>query len=249
MVLIFAHHYDMEAKWLAQYLPQQCSSIRVKLVIAEALGIDYDITLSIKNNSSNAVVFFKDDTGPLACGSISFVINRLMFIDPIVWNKSDKKEKTYAMNEINAFFAAFIHSYKCPVVNAVEHGSLLGNNSGTFRLVKILKKDGMAIHPFVFEENENSFKLMEKNAVACLRAMCWYNKIFFPLHQFNIEFRDKIMQTLNKQQLTSTHELFFINNNAEFELIYISKSPALSVYGQPFLQYLSEAVNTPQPCY
>ena len=248
MIFIFAHHYDEEAKWLVQHLQHQ-NNTEAKLVVAEALGIDYDACLSIKNTGTEAVIWFNEDTGCKAYNNCTLVINRLLYITPIVWNKSEDKEKMYATNEINSFFAAFIHAYTCPVINPVEHGSILGNRTGSLKIIKTITENGINIHPYVFEENYKAFKLIEANAANCLRVMRWGDKTFFPANQLHNIFKNLLTNLLQPLALTSTYELFFIEMGAGFQLINISRSPSLSVYGAPFVQYISGTLNIPQPCY
>ena len=252
MILIFAHYYDKEAQWLQQHLSFPVAGPEVKLVIAEALGIAYTVSLSIKDNYNNSVIFFKDDMAEVSQEDVSLVINRLVYINPIAWNKSDEKEKTYAANEINAFFAAFIHSFTCPVINNIKHGSLFGNRLEVVKIIKTIMRAGIAIHPYVKAQDENSFPLMEENLPNCLRLMCWGNKIFSPTDQNDIglTLKNKLFPFLQKQKLTAAYELFFLDGApGALQLICISKSPALSVYGQPFLRYVSRTLNILQPCY
>ena len=247
MILILAHHYDSEAKWLTDNLANGLKNSNVKLLIAEALGIDYLISLSLNDNCTKTVIRFKNADKALHAEDILLVINRLVFIDPIVWNHSAESEKSYATNEMNAFFSAFIYSFTCPVINQVIYGSLAGNNSDILSMVNILRNNHITINKIVHDECISA-QMAEDNLAECLRLMLWDRKIFFPDIQLNENFSEKIKSVFNKITYASTLELFFRPNTSGFELIHISRMPALSIYGQSFLNYLTDKVNTALLC-
>ena len=244
MVLIFAHYYDEEAKWLAANLSKHLRGIKVKLIIAEALGIDYDITLSINSDSSHVTIYFQNPAETLYGENVSFVVNLLSFIDPIVWKKANEKERFYAMNEMNAFFAALIHSFVCPVINPIHNGALFANNNIILQLMKVLSQNGFVIHPAVLEENENAHKIKEIHQATCSRLILLDNSIFYPINQPVSRLNQLVLKAVTVQKITHMLELFFSEHNDFFQLIFISKHPALSVYGTGLLNYLTNVLKT-----
>jgi hypothetical protein len=247
MVLVFAHHYDEEAKWLA--LSLQVQGMPLKLLVAEALGIDYDISLTIKEGKAGISILFKDDTGEVGGNAVSLVINRLNYINPIVWANAAEKEKQYATNEINAFFAALLRAFNCRVLNPVEHGSLFTDNKTGFDIVRLLKQQQVDVAISALEEDEQNFAKLQLLADNCLRVLCWEEEVFFPVHQPDAAFSEMILSSLSGKKISHPMELFFTHQPDGYSLTYISKSPALSLYGQPLLQSILRYTYKPEPCY
>src|SRR5437879_4593169 len=120
MLLVIAHHYDAEARWLCETLKRDYN-IAATLLIPEAMGIDYSISLHLKNNGQHhSTIFFYEPETRLKSSEVWYAINRLSYINPLIWQHVDQVEKAYATNEINAFFSAFIQSLRCPVSNSIH---------------------------------------------------------------------------------------------------------------------------------
>lgn len=107
MILILCHLHDAEAAWLAHGLQQVGAPVLIvsadELLLARAVshrlghaGADFAITLQ------NGQCIRKD--------VISAVINRLSYLDPILWKRADPKQYQYVAQEFNALYLSLLHS-------------------------------------------------------------------------------------------------------------------------------------------
>ncbi len=286
MVLILAHYYDKEAAWLADKLADAF------LLVPEALGVDYDITLRLSDREIRAALHPLQGGREFSSPDVSFMLNRLSFIDPLVWKKADETERTYVTGEINAFFAAFIHAFSCPVVNPVVNGSLMESSSRNFSLIMVLQKMGMTIHPALLQENGEAFHTMLRHLADCTRMMTFGDKIFvapresitgpqdcIPEPEISSTLPEKptgsvisalaltrLKRTLKAALKVTTRteppgdavhdtrysrsgngvphslEFFFREAEGHYELIFISRMPALSLYEQQLLPFLRQII-------
>src|SRR3982750_4874085 len=158
MVLILAHHYDAEASWLFNKLLSECG-VAATLVLPEALGIDYNVSLRLRNDGKHNASIFLYDKGSWIDGStVNYVVNRLNYIEPLLWKQATESERTYATNELNAFFPALIHALCCPVSNRVHYGSLYGDVHFAWRWAYRVKENGIRVNTLVLDRTGKVFE-------------------------------------------------------------------------------------------
>src|SRR5881227_3930810 len=103
MILVLAHHYDAEAEWLRKTLREGYAQAAL-LLWPEALGVDYDISLRLRaNGNHDATVSMFEPPSRTSCErSARYVVNRLGYIEPLIWKNAAPSEKAYATAEINS---------------------------------------------------------------------------------------------------------------------------------------------------
>ncbi|WP_183560423.1 hypothetical protein [Mucilaginibacter sp. SP1R1] len=240
MILIIAHHHDAEAQWLCQILKEDYD-MPVYLLMPEALGVDYSISLQLQNNGlHHATIFFNEPQLRLECNEVWYAINRLSYINPIVWQHANADEKAYATNEINSFFPAFIHSLKCPVSNKIYHGALYGDSSFAAQWAAHLYQHGLSVNPLATERTGKQFEKLNAIPVEqTWRFIYANNEIILPLIQDPIKnyagLRESILSKGGDEMLEF---IFLKGEDNRPELLQVSKTPSLSYYGKTFAEAL-----------
>ncbi|WP_344757853.1 hypothetical protein [Mucilaginibacter dorajii] len=245
MLLIIAHHHDAEARWLCKILKESYNQ-PLHLLMPEALGIDYSISLQLKNDGlHHASVFFHEGKVLLDCNDVTYAINRLSYIDPIVWKHTNADERAYATNELNAFFPALIHSLKCPVSNRIYNGALYGDNSFAAKWGMHLYAHGIPVDALLTDATGKLYeKLRTIPAEKINRLMYTNNQVILPPGQEPIINFEAIKQCILKKDEPETLEFIFIKKqNNSPQLVQITKTPSLSCYGNMFAQTIYNHIN------
>lgn len=245
MLLIIAHHHDAEAQWLCKNLSENYSG-PFCLLMPEALGVDYSITLQLRNDGSHhASIYFYGSETYLDGDDVSFAINRLSYINPVVWKQAEESEKAYATNEFNAFFPAFIHSLKCPLSNYIYNGALYGDNSFAAKWALYIHRYGISVNPLLADTTGKLYKMLDSiPAEQIYRFMYFHKQIILPLDQVAIINFGHLKEYILQQQESETLEFIFIKKqNGDTELIQVTKTPSLSCYGNLFVQALYQQIN------
>jgi hypothetical protein len=245
MLLIIAHHHDAEAQWLCKVLKEE-GRIPVYLLMPEALGVDYSISLHLKNEGKHrSTVFFHTPKIRLELSQAHYAINRLSYIEPLMWARAAAAEKTYATTEINAFFPALIHSLTCPVSNPIHHGALYGEVSFTAKWAAQLRQHGIAVHPLATDTTGKlSAHFNATPAKDLCRLMYFDQALILPPTQRPIRNFSKLRDALLEKGGAETLEFIFLKKGkTELELLHVSKTPALSCYGERFTTPLIQRLN------
>jgi hypothetical protein len=245
MLLIIAHHHDAEAQWLCNILKKDYNQ-PFHLLMPEALGIDYSISLQLKNDGKHhASVFFHESRVRIDGSQVTYAVNRLSYIDPIIWKNADAGERAYATNELNAFFPAFIQSLNCPLSNGIYNGALYGDGSFAAKWGLHLHKHGIPVDALL---TDNTGKLYEKlrtiPAEKICRLMYLNNQIIVPPGQQAMINFEVIAECILKKDEPETLEFIFVKKpNGSPALLQVSKTPSLSCYGNLFTQALYQQLN------
>lgn len=235
MLLIIAHHYDREAVWLYENILEN-GEIPVRLLVPETLGLDYYISLNLSGTlvAKSSVKWF--DTGETIFNTdVHWLINRLSYIDPMIWNQSEATEKQYATNELNAFFAAFIYSFGCTISNPIQNGSLYGQNLYLPKWISHFKKAGIdPTKPLLKNGFPDANDL--KNPTDLSRFLCHKNSIYQPEKQ---TLKPDLKQFLFAEEALNSFDMMeFIflrtQNSSKFQFVSASSAPCFSAYGKAF---------------
>jgi hypothetical protein len=237
-----AHHHDAEARWLYEALKQ--ARQQVAHLVPEALGLDYNITLRLNNcGPHGANVSFHQPARRLESRAVAYAINRLSYIDPLVWKKTEPAELTYATSELNAFFPALIESLPCPVSNRIHHGALYGDGGFAARWAARMHERGLAVDASVLDNTGKSYERL----AACKpeelhRFMADAEGIHTPPGQATVaregEIRDCILGSCDRETL----EAIFLNEGGSVRLVHLTKVPSLSCYGARYVAALVQQV-------
>jgi hypothetical protein len=237
MLLIIAHHHDQEAVWLYKNLLES-GEIPVRLLVPETLGLDYHISLNLFNTlaAKSSVNWFA--TGETIFNTdVHWLINRLNYIDPIIWNRSASAEKQYATSELNAFFAAFIHSFSCKISNPIQNGCLYGQIQFLPFWISYFQKKGIQPHSLLLKNNFSRKKAMA-NPEKLLRFLCHKNSIYQPAEQTSAAELTKLLSANNLLKPWDLMEFVFMQTRSpqKFHFISASPTPCFSAYGKAFTQ-------------
>lgn len=240
MILVLANHYDAEADWLRRALEQR-GRHPVLLLCPEALGVDYGISLRLRNDGRHGctVSFFGEAARRCDGDQIRYAVNRLGYIEPLVWRSADEGERIYATSEINAFFPALIESLRCPVDSPVQHGALWVDGGFELRWAARLNARGVDVHPSMTgPPGQAVTTLLEADPAALRRWMCFEGQVFTPAAQGGAH--PHVAQHLRALAPTQTLEFVCLQgaDPAALQLLHVSRTPALSWYGQPFIDAL-----------
>jgi hypothetical protein len=239
MILVLAHHHDVEAQWLLATLQRR--AIAALHLCPEALGVDYAITLALRNDGRHAseIVFFDDAVGRVASERFGYAVNRLGYIDPLVWRWAQEGERAYASSEINAFFPALVESLRCRVDSPVPHGALWVDSGFAPRWAARLGAHGVAVHPAMAAGAAESCAVLMASDPARLRRWLWFEgEVLAPPGQPAAPVdMPRILRALAPRQA-----LEFVclqgARASDLQLLHVSRTPALSCYGEPFVQVL-----------
>ncbi len=240
MILVLANHYDAEAAWLRRALEERCRH-PVLLLCPEGLGVDYSISLRLRNDGRHgcAISFFDDAARRWDGDRIRYAVNRLGFVEPLVWRSAAEAERIYATSEINAFFPALIQSLRCPVDSPVQHGALWVDGGFEVRWAVRLNACGVAVHPSMTGPPGKAFAtLLEADPAALRRWMCFEGEVFTPAAQRGAH--PRVAEHLRALAPGQTLEFVCLQGEdpAALQLLHVSRTPALSWYGRPFVEAL-----------
>lgn len=231
MLLILAHHHDAEAKWLYDKLLAE-TNLKPILLIPEALGIDYDATLQLHNSGRHqASILFHNPDFKIESGDITYTINRLSYVDPIIWKNSLKKEQLYATNELNAFFPAFLHALPCPVSNPAHNGALGGETVFLMRWVSHFLSQNLPVHPVVFDSPDQVYHLLQKTSQKnILRFMQVGNQLITQNGHSVPPGFDRLREIIRHNREKEMAEFICLIADDQIQILTITKTPCLSLY-------------------
>lgn len=240
MIVVLAHHHDAEAQWLCETLRRRGGL--ALLLCPEALGVDYAITLSLRNDGQHAweIAFFDATIGRVSSDRIGFAVNRLGFIDPLMWRSASAGERAYASNEINAFFPALIESLRCRVDSPVQHGALWSDSGSELRWAARLHARGVAVHPAMTGDPADAWEMLRAADPARLRRwLCFEGRVLAPTGQpaVVVDMKGALHGLAPRQVL----EFVCVQGAApaDLQLLQVSRTPALSCYGLQFVEALA----------
>ena len=241
MILVLAHHYDAEAGWLCRTVEQDCQQAAL-LLWPEALGVDYSISLRLRGNGRHdaLVSLFGPPASAFSGRSARYVVNRLGYIEPLIWDKAGPSEKAYAAAEINAFFSAFVSSLPCLLSNPVRNGALWAGTGFEARWTSRLHGSGVAIHRLATAgANEALQELNRANPATLRRWLHFEGQLFSPSGQERSypDIERAILQNDPDEML----EFIAIEDSTTQSprLLWVSRTPALSCYGRTFVNALA----------
>jgi hypothetical protein len=109
MILILCHLHDAEAIWLYQQLKRAGSPDSVAIVSVNELL--YARTIRHTLGCAGVEFSIQLQSGQtLTRDELSMVINRLCYIDPVVWKQTSQVQYQYVSQEINALYMSILHS-------------------------------------------------------------------------------------------------------------------------------------------
>lgn len=239
MLLIIAHHHDVEAQWLYDTLRYE-NKFQVRLLIPEALGIDYSISLHLTGEGHRSTILFYDGAEMIEGSQVWFAINRLSFVSPLIWERAEANEKAYATNEINAFFPAFIRSLDCPVSNSIINGSLYGETNFAWKWITHFYRHGLDVHPLAADLPDRLFETVNNTPPdQILRLLCFNDLLLLPPgNKPPINFVNLRKSILEKSAGETLEFIFLKTGGAGAALLHTSKTPSLSCYGQVYITAL-----------
>ena len=246
MILILAHHFDLEAEWLHRTLRDDYAQASL-LLWPEALAVDYRITLALHGDGRREadVAFFDRTVGALDretfdCQASRYAINRLSYIEPSIWKNADTAEKAYAESEINAFFSAFVRALPCPVSNPARHGALWTQAGFEARWASALHRSGVAVDPRAFGDPAIALAALSVADPSAVRRWMYFDgAVLAPPGQTTTG-----TETLGRAVLERAPDevLEFVaieeSIDAPARLLWVSRTPALSCYGSAFIDML-----------
>lgn len=235
MLLIIAHHYDREAVWLYENILEN-GEIPVRLLVPETLGLDYYISLNLSDTlAAKSSVKWFDTSETILNTDVHWLINRLSYIDPLIWNQSEATEKQYATNELNTFFAAFIHCFSCAISNPIQNGCLYGQIQFLPFWISHFIKKGIQPHPFLLKNNFSPKKEAAKPD-ELFRFLCHKNSIYQPPEQILEPDLIKLLAIKNVLKPWDMMEFVFSQTKSprKFQFISASPTPCFSAYGKAF---------------
>lgn len=243
MFLLISHHHDAEAQWLYRTLVTEYGIEAIHL-LPEALGLDYSVSLQLNNHEGHSfTISFYEPKRLLESREITYAVNRLSYIDPILWHSSAPSEKAYAATELNAFFPALIHSLPCEVSNRVHNGSLYADGGLVARIAIRLRQQGIAVDPSVTKAGGNWYETLNATPAADqFRFLYNEQKVFSPPGQQGLSFENEIRESLLTDGGKETLEAIFINTADGFRLIHISRTPAVSCYRRLYTDSLMQQI-------
>ncbi len=231
MLLILAHHHDAEAKWLYDKLLAE-TQLKPILLMPEALGIDYDVTLQLSNNGRHhASILFYNPNFKIQSEDITYTINRLSYVDPLIWKNASKKEQLYATNELNAFFPAFLHALPCPVSNPAHNGALGGETVFSMKWTSYFLSQNVPVHPVVFDSPDQVYHLLQKTPQkSILRFIQIGNELITQNGQLVPPGFEGLKEMISHNREKEMAEFIYLIADDEIQLLTITKTPCLSLY-------------------
>ncbi|HEX8330282.1 MAG TPA: hypothetical protein VF629_22315 [Hymenobacter sp.] len=109
MILILCHLHDAEAAWLCQRLRQLAPATEVRLVSAEELLYARGVRHTLGRAPASFALTLQNGQH-VAGKDVTVLINRLCYLDPVLWQQRDAKQYQYVMQELNALYLSILHS-------------------------------------------------------------------------------------------------------------------------------------------
>lgn len=244
MILVLAHHYDVEASWLCRSIQEHCGQSAL-LLWPEALGVDYCISLQLHGDGGHhaEVSFFERQMEKFDGRDPSYAVNRLGYIEPLIWDKAAGPEKAYAAAEINAFFSAFVRALPCPVSNPVRNGALWAGSGFEARWASLLHRRGVAVHPLATAGANEALGALSRAHPASIRRWLHFEGHVFPYPGHERAYPEVEMAILHHDP-DELLEFIAIEDSTFLQphLLWVSRTPALSCYGHTFVRTLTNRI-------
>jgi hypothetical protein len=237
MILVLAHYHDAEAHWLCHALRLD-GRRRTTFLCPEAMGVDYSISLRLRNDGNHfaKITFIEPNACSVNSNEIRFAVNRLNYIEPLVWKSAAAGEQLYATSELNAFFPAVIQSLECPVDNPVHHGALWTHDGFAAQWAVRLHRLGVAIHPLAIGKQSAIVEALRQEKPADLRRWMVFNRqVFTPAGQAPEP--SDIAHAISALATEESLEFIAVRDRkaGTLQVLHVSRTPALSCYGQAYI--------------
>lgn len=228
MILLIAHHHDREAQRLVTAIAGE--GRKALLLLPEALGVDYGVSLRINLPSVIFRITPYEQGEPITAPAVSLLINRISWSDPVVWDQAVKKEKEYVASELNAFFAAFIYAFSCPVINPIEHGCVYSTNLSA-SLTTAFAAKGIFLNRGRWDIEGEAADIITR----CYRLLFFAGECFIPLSQQIDEAFHPANLPFSFREGYPLIELFLFRNKNGIQIVHFHRAPDLSLYPSPVL--------------
>jgi hypothetical protein len=110
MVLILCHLHDADAVWLCRRLQQANPPVPVLIVSADELLLARTIRHTLDPSEDDDFLIVLQNGQRIEKANLSVVVNRLFFMDPVLWRHTDPKQYQYVTQELNALYLSLLHS-------------------------------------------------------------------------------------------------------------------------------------------
>ncbi|QJD77672.1 hypothetical protein [Spirosoma rhododendri] len=107
MILILCHLHDADAIWLYQRLKRASPPDSVRIVSVDELLYARTVRHTLDADSVEFRIQLQNGQ-TLTNDNISLVINRLYYIDPVVWKQTSPAQYQYVSQEINALYLSVL---------------------------------------------------------------------------------------------------------------------------------------------
>ncbi|RIV23338.1 hypothetical protein DYU11_10045 [Fibrisoma montanum] len=109
MILILCHPHDVEAAWLYEQLQRAAPDQPLLIATADELIYARSIRQTLVGDDDTFLIRLQNGRTILK-DEISVVINRLYYLDPVVWKAVSDKQYQYVAQELNALFLSLLHA-------------------------------------------------------------------------------------------------------------------------------------------
>jgi hypothetical protein len=232
VILVLAHHYDAEAEWLCGALRRHRQA--ALLLCPEALGVDYRISLFLGGNGrhDSRVSFFHPQAHTFQGRCARYAINRLGYVEPLIWKQAESTEKAYATSEINAFFSAFVRALLCPVSNPVRNGALWAGSGFEAKWLSRLQRFGATVHPLATAPPAEALAALNGAGRETIRRWLHVDGELFSPPDQESSYSDVERAILDQGpdemlEFIGIHEA----SSPRPKLLWVTRTPALSCYG------------------
>ena len=109
MILILCHLQDAEAAWLSQRLQHLAPEVPVRLVSAEELLYARRVQHTLGHAPAGFALTLQNGQR-IEAAEVAVLVNRLCFLDPVVWQRAGSMQYLYVLQEINALYLSMLHA-------------------------------------------------------------------------------------------------------------------------------------------
>jgi hypothetical protein len=109
MILILCHLHDADARWLYQRLQRATSPESVAIISTDELLYAHRIQHTVSPSGVD-FRFHLQNGRILEKKDLSLVINRLCYIDPLIWKWVGTQQYQYVSQELNALYLSLLHA-------------------------------------------------------------------------------------------------------------------------------------------
>jgi hypothetical protein len=217
MNLLLCHIFDEDSIWL--YLELRKLNVDIIMLAPEQIFMAQEWTQMIETGFDDFTLTVKD--GPtFRYGDISFIFNRIQFVDPPLWKLSSKKDRDYVRSELTAFLMSWLFQIgrQSLVVNPPVEHSLCGVSWPPELWAKAAYDSG-----FLDVEMNSSSAL--HNTILVAKGMCMGGVL-------NRELEEKCLE-LSRVSQSPLLEIYLGKDNDTF--IGATAVPLFRNYGKPFV--------------